>query len=191
MSDVAERIRRVICDVVAEALRQSGAAGVAVLEDWTPEGELLYEWLVRSLGEPRVWREAAVASNVHGTGAAAVVLLAHPSSRTALLLEGRPPDADLFPFGDLAASRLAMLAGGWTGTAEVRALADAAGGVEALDAALERVVAGGGAVGAAATLPGDAEAGLLRLYERGRFFRRHARLVPKLGPRTLGIDLFD
>lgn len=191
MSDVAGRIRRVICDVVAEALRQSHAPGVIVLEDSTPEGELLHGWLAGVLGGERVWRSGAVASNVQGTAGAGAALLAHPASRTALLLGGRPPHADLFPLGDLPASRVRELAGGWTAPAEVDALI-AGAGLDAVDAALARLLDAREAAGdAVAGLDPEAGAELVRLYERGRFFRRYPRLVPKLGSRTLGIDLFD
>lgn len=191
MNEVAGRIRRVVCDVVAEAVRASGAPGVRVLEDRTAEGELLHAWLTGRLGEERVWRGGALASNVQGTAAADSALLAHPASRTALLLGGRPPHADLFPFGDVPAARLLDLAGGVSAAPEVEALAQAAG-LDALDEALRRLLEERDepeyAVRDMDPAPG---AELLRLYERGRFFRRYPRLVPKLGGRTPGIDLFD
>jgi len=191
MSDVAARMERVIGDVVRHALEQTAASGIVVLDDDTAEGGLLCSWLKRMSAGPRIWRGGAVASNVHGTEAPADALLAHPVNRTSLLLGGRPPHADLLPFGDVPATVMQQLAGGWSGPADVEALASRIG-VELMDAALTRLVDDREtASDAISGLDAAAGAELLRLYERGRFFRRHPRLVPKLGARTLGIDLMD
>jgi hypothetical protein len=198
----AGRVARVVRSVCAAALRDSGAHGIVVLEDWTPEGELSYEWLVQELGEARVWRAASLTANVQG-GAAGVYgswrnapadapLIAHPANKTALLLGGRLPHADLFPLGDLWASQIDALAGRWSAPAEVEDLARVAGGIGVLDEALVRLVeARHEAAAAVHRLDVHTAGRLLRLYERGRYARRHARLVPKLTARTLGIDLFD
>ncbi|HSK19217.1 MAG TPA: hypothetical protein VK912_08755 [Longimicrobiales bacterium] len=201
----AAALRSIVGDVVAEAVRAAGAGGVVVLDDWTPEGELAYEWLVAAIGEARIWRGATVASNVQGvTGADAQVLgsrrfvqehsglTAHPCSKTALLLGGRPPQADLFPLGDLYASQVARLAGGWSVPEDLRGLVASAGGIDMLDAALARLIDGREPAEAALdSLAGDVAGEVLRLYERGRYYRLRPRLVPKLGARTLGVDLFD
>jgi hypothetical protein len=196
--DAAARVERVVRGVCAAAVAETGASGIIVLEDWTPEGELVYEWLVRELGESRVWRAASLASNVQGlspgeaqelgarrAAAADDALLAHPANRTALLLGGRLPAADLFPLGDAWASQVEELAGRWSAEPAVEALAGAFGGVAAMDDALRRAVEGGE--------PGDTPqaAELARLYGRGRWWRLRGRVVPKLGARTIGIDLFD
>lgn len=203
----AATIQSVVCDVLSEAVRSAGAAGVVVLDDWTEEGELTYEWLVGALGETRIWRGATVASNVQGTGLGRVdaqmlgawhlatersALIAHPASKTALLLGGALPRADVFPLGDLYASQVAELAGGAALSDEVASLAGRAGGIALLDAALGRLVDGRmPAAEALAPLDHDVGHELLRLYERGRYSRLRPRLVPKLGARTLGTDLFD
>src|SRR5690606_37456589 len=150
-----DRIRSVVCDVIAEALGEAGAAGLVVLDDWTPEGELIYEWLVGAIGEARVWRGASVASNLHGAVPADAQLLgalraareragliAHPASKTTLLLGGPLPRADLFPFGDLYASQVVELAGGWSMPDELEPVIRRAGGIEAVDAALCRLIEG-------------------------------------------------
>lgn len=196
-------IRRVICAVVAQAVQDAGAGGVVVLEDWTPEGELVYEWLVSALGEDRVWRAASLASNVHGADADANLveawraardrsaLLAHPASKTALLLGGALPRADLFPFGDVYATQVTELAGAWTVPPQLAELIGAAG-LAAVDRALVRVVDGRAEwTDAVFGMPDEAADELKRRYEAGRWFRTRARLVPKLTSRTLGIDLFD
>jgi hypothetical protein len=205
--DRAAAIRSIVGDVIGEAVRVSGAAGVAVLDDWTPEGELAYEWLVAALGETRVWRGASLASNVQGgtpdrAGAQMLGvwrfardrhgLIAHPSSKTALLLGGPLPYADLFPLGDLYASQVARLAGGWSVPDELAGVVSGAGGLDLLDAALARLIeAREPAATALAGLTGDSAAEVMRLYERGRYHRLRPRLVPKLSARTLGVDLFD
>jgi hypothetical protein len=190
------RVARVVTGVVSAAVIESAARGVTVLDDWTPEGELLYEWLVRELGEGRVWRAASLASNVHGSEYAGMlrsadsVLTAHPVNKTALLLGGRVPHADLLPLGDLWASQVERLTGRWSASPEVEAAAAAAGGVEELDAALRRMVDERGEIADLGFSRAAAEQ-LAKMYERGRFFRLRPRLVPKLTARTLGIDLFD
>ena len=204
-SAIAAAVRSIVGDVVAEAVRAAGADGVVVLDDWTPEGELSYEWLVAAIGEARIWRGATVASNVQEvTGADAQVLgawrfareqrglIAHPCSKTALLLGGRPPQADLFPLGDLYASQVARLAGGWSAPEDLRGLAARAGGIDVLDAALARLIdAREPAASALDSLAGDIAGEVLELYQQGRYYRLRPRLVPKLGARTLGVDLFD
>jgi hypothetical protein len=200
-------IRSVVCDVLIEAVRSAGADGIVVLDDWTDDGELTYEWLTGAMGESRIWRGAALASNVHGTelersdaqmlGAWRLarersVLLAHPASKTALLLGGALPRADVFPLGDLYASQVAELADGVSIPDEVAALARRAGGIERLDAALGRLVDARMPPAAALdVLERDVANELLQLYARGRYSRMRPRLVPKLSARTLGTDLFD
>jgi hypothetical protein len=201
VTEAGSRVARVVSGVVSAAVVESAATGVTVLDDWTPEGELLYEWLVRELGEGRVWRAASLASNVHRAASDAAVhagmrrsadgaLTAHPVNKTALLLGGRVPHADLLPLGDLWASQVERLTGRWSAPPDVEAAAAAAGGVEELDAALRRMVDERGEI-AEVGFGGAAAEQLLEMYERGRFFRLRPRLVPKLTARTLGIDLFD
>src|SRR5688572_10447044 len=98
MITAADRVGCVVRAVIAGAVRDAGAAGVVVLDDWTPEGELVYEWLIAELGEDRVWRAASLASNVqHGGGVDPAdahrlaawrmarehaALIAHPANKT-------------------------------------------------------------------------------------------------------------
>jgi hypothetical protein len=182
----AARIEQVVRGVAAAALAESGAAGVVVLADWTPEGELLYEWLVQELGETRIWRGASVTDNVDVSAA----LTAHPVNRTALLLGGRVPQADLLLLGDVWASQVELITGRWTAPPAVEALAAASGGVAVLDAALRRLVEERCGLDECG-LAESAAAELWRMYEAGRYYRLRPRVVPKLTARTLGIDLFD
>lgn len=192
MGEVGGRVERVVRGVVAAAVRESGAEGVVVLEDGTPEGELVHGWLAAELGAGVVARASAVAGNVQEAVDRNTTLLAHPVNRTALLLGGAPPRADLLPLGDVYASQVEVLAGGWSAPADVERAARAAGGVAALDAALTRWIDGREEPATAlAGLDAAAAGDIVRLYERGRWFRLRPRLVPKLGARTLGIDLWD
>jgi hypothetical protein len=176
--------------VCAAAVRDTGATGIVLLDDGSPECALAWDWLVAPLGSARVWRSAPAAGNVQG--AAADALLAHPSNRTALLLGGRLPAVDLLPLGDVPASQVEALAGRWSGPPAVETLATLLGGAGTLDDALERLLERGTAAETpTAGLPADAAAELLRLWQAGRWWRLRHRLVPKLGPRTIGIDLFD
>jgi hypothetical protein len=63
--------------------------------------------------------------------------------------------------------------------------------VDVLDAALERLVDGRESPSAALAALGPDADEILRLYERGRYYRLRPGLVPKLGARTIGVDLFD
>jgi hypothetical protein len=191
----SERVGRIVRRVCAHALTESGARGIVVLEDWTPEGELAYEWLVGELDETRVWRAAGAAGNMPAewrSAPADTPLLAHPANRTALLLGGRLPLADLLPLGDLWASQILELCGRWSAPPAVEALAADAGGIAELDAALARLVDERHEPEAALEgLPSALARHMLKLYDRGRHARLHPRLVPKLSARTLGIDLND
>ena len=206
MRGLADRVERVVRRVIAAAVRDARAGGIVVLDDWTAEGELLYEWLERELDEDRVWRVASLASNVQevpaGPDARLVAasravheraaLLAHPANRTALLLGGALPRADLFPFGDVPATQMQVLTGTWTAPTDVVQVAEAAGGIAALDAALGRWLdARENRASAFAALDAPVAQRVAEMYERGRYSRLRPRVVPKLGARTIGIDLFD
>lgn len=201
-TDAVARVERVVCGVVEAALAASGAAGLLVLDDRSPEGELVHGWLQRAFGDV-AHRITVLASNVQGVEPAAAqrmvadreygrMLTVHPVNRTMLLLGGAPPRADLLPLGDVYASWIRRLHGVCTLSDEVRAVADAVGGLERLDAALaDWIDARADRAAALAGLDPAAATRLMELYERGRFYRLWPRLVPKLGARTLGIDLWD
>ncbi|CAN5696498.1 hypothetical protein BH23GEM10_BH23GEM10_17080 [soil metagenome] len=204
MSDAAAaaRVERVVCGVVEAALAASGAHGLLVLEDRSPEGELVHGWLQRAFGDT-AHRVTVLASNVQGMEPAAAhrlvadreygrMLIVHRVNRTMLLRGGAPPRADLLPLGDVHASWLERLHGACTLSADVQAAADAVGGLDRLDAVLAAWIdARADSAAAVVGLDPAAAARLTELYERGRFYRLWPRLVPKLGARTLGIDLWD
>jgi hypothetical protein len=118
-------------------------------------------------------------------------LLLHPANKTALLLDPVFPPEPLLPLGDLYAMHVEALAGGWTGGEELRNLAERAGGVAVVDAALDEIVERRQPPERAlAHLPEAVRRDILQRWHAGRFWRRRPGLVPKLSGRTLGIDLF-
>lgn len=177
----AHRLGRVIGGVLRQAVADAAAPGVVILEDWTPEGELAYEWAVQALGEKRVWRAAAGARG----------LTAHPASKTVLLLAPEV-NAPLLPLGDLYASQVEQVAGSWSAPPAVEALATRAGGIALLDAALQRWLEERRTPAEAfAPLGPELAAELSERLRRSRASRWRPGLVPKLGPRTLGVDLYE
>lgn len=201
----AVRVQRIVCGVAEAAVAATGAAGLLVLDHGSPEGRLVGAWFEVRFGADRVHRGDAVAGNVrdaHATASSAQTLeearqrdrliVVHPVNRTMLLLGGAPPLADLLPLGDVPASWIAHVQRECTLSDEVAAVAGAAGGVDALDAMLADWVDARMDPDRAFSPVGTVIAGrIIELYERGRFFRLRPRLVPKLGPRTVGIDLWD
>ena len=175
-----ERVGRIIGNVVRQALADAGAAGVQVLEGDTPEGRLLTEWCRGALGDERVFT---------GTGGARV-LAAHPVSKTVLLLSD-PPDSPVLPLGDLYACQVQELAGGWTAPRAVCELAAAAGGLAALDEALRAWCEERRPLADALRPLGGAAAAVEAALRAQRWRRWRLGLVPKLGARTFGIDLWE
>ncbi len=86
---------------------------------------------------------------------------------------------------------MAALTGGWSAPAPVRVLAEAVGGIEGLDAVLIAHFDERRDLSSVLERVSEPAGGMLRdAVERARFARRRVGLVPKLGARTAGIDLF-
>jgi len=117
-------------------------------------------------------------------------VVANPANKTALLLGGAPPPDPFFPLGDLYASEVALLAGGWTAPADVREIAAACGGVGPLDDALRGLVDHRNAA-ALERLGPENRRSVAAALARGRAARVFGTVVPKIGTRTLGVDLFE
>lgn len=118
-------------------------------------------------------------------------LLANPLNKTTLLLAASGPPEPLLPLGDLYATDVRELAGDFSLPAPVRALADEVGGIDALDTLLRAYFDERRPLPEAlAPVPEGARAHVRAALAAARFARRHVGLVPKLGPRTPGIDLF-
>lgn len=212
------RVGSVVAEVVRQAVRGAGAAGVVLLDDGSPEASLAREWCALGVGADAVWPVRRPGANEARSWAAAIdayvgdvdtvleeahrfhcrlvaaargALIAHPSNKTALLLGSVQPPEPLLPLGDLYASQVAALTGAWTGPQELVDLANRVGGVAVLDAALHAWLEERRPFDAVVAALGPAAAGeVRRAFDAGRFWRRRVGLVPKLGWRTLGIDLF-
>ncbi len=216
----AERVARVVAGVVRQALADAGVRVLVLLDDDSPEAALARRWCAEALGPDRVVsaRGSLLPSELSATlrvrrelarlapeDQAAEIrrlearllaeggrtgLVAHPANKTTLLLAAAPLPEPLLPLGDLYASDVRDLGGAWSAPEPVRALADAAGGVEALDGVLrahfdERRPL----TDALARLPESARSPVAQAIAAARFARRLVGIIPKLGPRTLGIDL--
>jgi hypothetical protein len=198
----ADRLRALVVGVIRGALETTARAGVVVLDDGSPEAELLGQWCTQELGSQRTWRaHGPVDAPAHAGEALRYrartlaieqnALTAHPANKTALLLAADWPVEPLLPLGDLYASQIAALTGGWSGPADVKRLVELAGGIESVDRALgswfEQWRPADVAVG---ELPAECRGPFLEAVRRGRFWRERAGLIPKLSVRTIGIDLF-
>jgi hypothetical protein len=212
MTDARERrIAEIVGAVARQALADFGHGRIALLDDGGPEAALAARLLEGTLGtdfivrvtedgggvEPFLPHRGAlpawrVAEEVRRLRARLMdgTLAAHPASKTALLLRGELPPEPLLPLGDLWASDVVALTGGWSAPPEAAALAEAAGGIGALDAALRGVIDGRDA-SALDRLPREAAQGVRAQLAAGRASRRNPRIVPKLGGRTLCIDLME
>lgn len=212
MSDARERrIAEVIGAVARQALADRGARRIALLDDGGPEAELAARLLAMSVGADRIVRiavsDAEMESVLHLAPAAGReragdearrlrarltegAVAAHAGNKTALLLGGELPPEPLLPLADLWATQVAELAGGWSAPEAVRRIAALAGGIEALDAAL-RGWAERRDASTIDALPGEAAHAVRTALASGRASRLHPRIVPKIGTRTLGVDLFE
>lgn len=212
MTDEARerRIAEIIGAVARQALADRGRTRIALIDDGSPEALLAFRVLGGQLGEDRVERvtlaehlvgEVARETEADRMQAAEVVqrmlarlvddaLPADPANKTALLLGGELPPEPLLPLGDLWATDVLALQGGWSAPAEIEEMAEAAGGIEALDGALRRLVDGRDPAGLDDLDP-DVAARVRAMLAAGSASRRHPRIVPKLGARTLCADLYE
>jgi hypothetical protein len=195
-----ERVASVVVAVAEGALRDRGLHRVALVDDGGPEAALAARFLER-LGPGRLVRVVGAEDEPGGVAAgeerrrfrARLVegaLAAHPASKTVLLLNGPLPPEPLLPLGDLWASEVEALHGACSAPAEIAALAAQAGGFAELDGALRALIDGRDPDGLAA-LGGPVRAGVERKLAAGAAARRWPLLVPRMGSRTLGMDLFE
>lgn len=208
----ADRLAEIVGLVARQALADRGARSVALIDDGGPEAELAAEWLERALADGAVRRVAEQPAGLESLlqpaeiGAEAArrrsetlrlaarllpdALVANPVNRTVVLLSGDPPPDPLLPLADLYASEIEELTGDWSGPREVMEIARRSGGVAVLDAALRARLDGRDPHGLR-SLPAEVAAAVDALLARGRAARRAAWIVPKIGYRTLGVDLFE
>jgi hypothetical protein len=203
------RVGEIICAVASQMLKDHGRHHFALLDDGSPEAELTATLLDRLDGV--VVRVAAdtrqLESVLHAAGKQdpdhparreAHRLLVRlvpdsipcsPLTKTDLLVAGLPPEP-FCPLGDLYASEVMLLCGGWSGSHPVRELASSAGGIDRLDEAL-RAYFDDRDLRAFDRLAGGAREELKKALAAGSAARSHARVIPKLSTRTIGIDLFE
>jgi hypothetical protein len=182
------RIGRIVAGVLAEAVRTTKSNGLLIVDDGSPETKLLLCWCKTHLaGQFSAAEEAVLAEKARAERR----LTARATNKTALLLAQDFPRERVLPLGDLYATQVGELAGDFSLPADVQGISDAAGGIEALDGALEAHFGGWlPAQEAADRLPAAARGPFLEAVQAGRFSRERAGLVPKLSTRTIGIDLF-
>lgn len=168
-----ERIERVVVGVMRNAFNEMGV-GDFVVSGAGADATLVWSWCESA-------RDSA-----HGTELAIV----GPANKTALLL-GAETRADILPLGDLYYSQVQDLAGTVTFPQQFGQLAETCGGVAALDAALQAYFdARLDWESATRRLSVPARSQLRAALDAARFRRQHSGIVPKLGGRTLGVDLF-
>jgi hypothetical protein len=204
------RIGEIILAVARQMVEDRGVVRLALLDDGSPEAGLVAD-LLAPLAEGLVrvrLNDLQVDSLLHSAGGIGDTLEARVEAhrflvrlvsgavatsaltKTDLLLGGEMPPEPFLPLGDLYASEVVALAGDWRGSPNARRLAEAAGGVERLDAVLRALLDGRDAR-ALERLPVSAAAEVRAALRRGSSSRSHPRLVPKLGTRTIGVDLFE
>ena len=194
-----DRVRGIVLQVLREALRTRGLAGLILGAPPSPEAALLARWcgpdpslvhlayrevepVERALAGAR---DEAWMATARVRGAREGLLVVHPANKTLLLMDP-VPSAPCFPLGDLWAGDVESWAGGAT----------LPGVLTEVDPALAREVetrlragldAGGGITRALSGLDPRLAAAVMSALGAGRLAARPA-LVPKLGPWTLGMD---
>ena len=116
-------------------------------------------------------------------------ILLSAANKTELLL-GQPPRADLYPLGDLYATDVERLGADFELSDDVRRLVSKAGGVQHLDEALRGLFEHRRDPAQAFAQVPQLRDDVLRRLDKNRLRLRTIALVPKIGARTLGIDLF-
>jgi hypothetical protein len=206
------RLAAVVGPVTRQALADHGLGRVALLDDGSPEAGLAVRILSADPGPGVLVRVTAAEGEVepvlHLLGASVDArvaadelrrlrarlvpdaLTANAANKTALLLGGELPPEPLLPLGDLWASQVAEMAGGWSAPDSIVRIVELAGGIGPLDAALRRWIDARDPAGLDG-LPAAARDAVRRAFATGRASRTWARTVPKLGFRTLGVDLHE
>ena len=210
-----DRIARVVVAVVAEAIREADAQGVVLASSPRPETALLERWfsaaaitvkipdgeVVRAVADSleaslgRDTPEAVARSQQEARRAAARVIAnreelipVSAANKTELIWAERLPPEPLLPLGDLYASQIHALAGACT--APLPLLGIEPGRLRAVDKAIAQVVDDGVRPDVAfPELPTELRDAALSAMHRSAWKATLPPVVPKLGRRTLGVDL--
>jgi hypothetical protein len=172
MLHAERRVGLVVRAVVYQAMHDAGVQVLRLVEEESAASALIARWcdITFQRAEPALTVSAA--------------------NKTTLLLAGPARRADLYPLGDLYASQVEAFGGIPDLDPATSALAEAAGGIGHLDAALSMLLDERRHADAAfVDLPHIRDSVLARL-QKTRFQRSQLGLIPKLGARTIGIDLF-
>ncbi len=169
MTDAAQRIAFVVRGVVRQAMADAHETQLCLVHESSAQSALIEEW-------------CALRFSGHGLATSA-------ANKTELLLGAAAPAA-VTPLGDLYASEVAVFCGRYELSPTVRELAEAAGGIELLDAALRKLLDERHDPDAAFRYIPALREPVLRRLQQTRFRRAQSGIVPKLGARTIGIDLF-
>lgn len=166
------RVAWVVRGVVQQAIRDAGISGLRLVEPASAASKLVERWCETTFvaGEPAL-------------GVSAL-------NKTELLLADVSVHADLYPLGDLYASELATFAPGAVVSRSVAELAAAAGGLEQLDAGLRGLLDERRTADAAFAGMRHVRDEVMARLRATRFRRTQTGIIPKLGARTIGIDLF-
>lgn len=171
MIDAAARLAFVVRGVVQQAMTDAGASGLRLVDTPSEDSSLIEKWC-----------------GIHFEDSDAGLAVGS-ASKTELLL-GQPMPAALYPLGDLYASEVAALGGSGGLSREASQLAQRAGGVARLDDALRALLDERRDADAAFVHIPELQESVRRRLQQTRFRRAHPGIVPKLGARTIGIDLF-
>jgi hypothetical protein len=171
MQTAERRIGFIVRGVVHQAMRDSGRASLRLLGEPGPESELIERWC-----GTRFSREAAS-------------LTVSSASKTVLLLAGLEQPVDLLPLGDLFATEVQRFCRARP-SGSVAEIANAAGGLEIVDDCLRKLLDERRDPDAAFAAVPHLREPVLRRLQQTRFRRARAGIIPKLGARTIGIDLF-
>lgn len=210
-----DRIARVVVAVVAEAIREADARGVVLASSPRPETALLERWfaaaaitvkmpaaevvravadsLEASLGGDA--SEPVARSSEEARRAAARVVANHEglipvsaANKTELIWAERLPPEPLLPLGDLYASQIHALAGDCTVPPPLADIEPHQ--LRAVDEAMARVVDDGIRPDVAfAELSPELRDAVISAMRRSAWKGTLPPVVPKLGRRTLGVDL--
>jgi hypothetical protein len=172
MNSPDRRIAFIVNGVVQQAMRDSGRTALRLVGENTPESELIERWC-----GVRFSKDAAS-------------LTVTAASKTLLLLAGPDQPVDLAPLGDLYFSEIARFCRGCRLTGSAAEFANAAGGAEVLDECLRKLLDERRDPDAAFAAAPQLREPVLKRLQQTRFRRARAGIIPKIGPRTIGIDLF-
>jgi hypothetical protein len=171
MQTAEARVAFIVRGVLHQALHDAGLSSVKFVGCEERQRQLVVDW-------------CDVVQNDTGE-----TLLVSAANKTELLL-GDPARADVYPLGDLYASDVEQLCGSYELGPGAKGLADGAGGVRQLDQALRALFEERREAEQAFAHIAHVRDDVLQRLENNRFRLTHVGVVPKIGARTIGIDLF-